>query len=224
MRKLFVSVCLMWLGVPARAQDVATILQRMNAAAPSFHTMSADMRLVTFTAVISDTLTEDGTLKMQRVKDGSIRAVMDFSSVKESAREIGLFGKTVRMYFPNAKYYKDYEFGKNGNLINQFLLLGFGASGDELSKSYTISAAGTEKIAGVTTTKLVLIPKDEAVKEKLAKAELWIPDGQSSPIQQEFYEEPSGNYRKVSYTNLRMNPSFKGRLEIQMPSDTPRRN
>jgi len=217
------GVCLFALALSLRAEDVSVILKRMNDAAPSFHGMSANMHLVTYTAVIQDKLEEDGTLKMQKAKNGTIRAVMDFSGQKDSAREIGLFGKTVRMYFPNAKYYQDYEFGKNGDLINQFLLLGFGASGDDLSKSYTITSEGMEKIAGLTTTKLLLIPKDPQVKEKLARVELWIPEGQADPIQQQFFEEPSGNYRKVMYGDIHLNPAIKGTLDIKVPSGTEKR-
>jgi hypothetical protein len=195
----------------------------MNEAAPGFHTMSADVQMVTFTAIIDSTITENGTLKMQKAKGGEVRAVVDFSGVEKSSREIGLSGKTVRMYFPNAKYYQDYDFGKNGDLISQFLLLGFGASGDELSKSYTISSEGMEKIAGVNTTKVLLVPKDAKVKEKLAKVELWIPEGQSNPVQQQFFEE-SGNYRKMSYSKIQLNPPIHGTLEIKLPSGTQKRN
>jgi outer membrane lipoprotein-sorting protein len=185
--------------------------------------MSADVQMVTYTAIIDSTISENGSLKMQKGKGGEIRAVVDFSGVKDSAREIGLSGKTVRMYFPNAKYFQDYDFGKNGDLINQFLLLGFGASGDELSKSYTITSEGTDKIAGVTATKMLLVPKDAKVKEKLARVELWIPEGQANPIQQQFFEEPSGNYRKMTYSNIQLNPPMRGTLEIRLPPGTQQR-
>ncbi len=50
--------------------------------------------------------------------------------------------------------------GKNGNVLNQFLLLGFGSSGKELSANYTITSEGTEKVGSADTTKLLLDPKD----------------------------------------------------------------
>ena len=224
MRQYLGFLCLLATAGSVSAEDSLTIIRRMNEEGPKLHTFSADIHLLTFTAVIKDTLEEDGTLKMQRMKGGAFRAILDFSAVKGSAREIGLFGRTVTMYFPNAKYFQNYEFGKNGDLINQFLLLGFGASGDDLSKSYTISEEGTEKIAGLMTTKLQLIPKDPSVREKLTRAELWVPEGQANPIQQAFYEEPSGNYRKVTYSRMVLNPQMRGRLEIQMQPGTQKRN
>jgi len=196
----------------------------MNEAAPAFRSLSADVQMITFTAIIDSKITEDGSLKIAKSKNGEVRAVVDFSHVKDSAREIGLNGKTVRTYFPNAKCFQDYDLGKNGDLINQFLLLGFGASGDELSKSYTITSEGVEKISGLTATKMLLLPKDSKLKEKLARVELWIPEGQSNPIQQQFFEEPSGNYRKMTYSKIQMNPAIHGNLEIRLPSGTQKCN
>jgi outer membrane lipoprotein-sorting protein len=221
--RTLIGLCLFSACLVVDAEEIPTILQRMNEAAAGFHTLSADVQMVTYTAIIDSTITENGTLKIQKSKGGDVRAVVDFSGVPNSSRVIGLSGKTVRMYFPNAKYYQDYDFGKNGDLINQFLLLGFGASGDELSKSYTISSEGVEKIAGVSTTKVLLIPKDPKVKEKLARVELWIPEGQSNPVQQQFFEE-SGNYRKMTYSQIQLNLPMHGTLEIKVPAGTQKRN
>jgi len=220
----FILLCLFSSCVSLRAEEISAILQRMNEAAPGFHGMSADVQMVTFTAIIDSKITEDGSLKILKSKNGEFRAVVDFSHVQNSAREIGLAGKTVRTYFPNAKCFQDYDLGKQGDLINQFLLLGFGASGDELSKSYTISSEGVEKIAGLAATKMLLVPKDPKVKEKLARVELWIPEGQSNPIQQQFFEEPSGNYRKMTYSKIQLNPPMHGNLEIRLPGGTQKCN
>jgi outer membrane lipoprotein-sorting protein len=214
MRKFLFGICLAASALMLRAEDLSVILQHMNASAPAFHGMSADIQMITYTAVIDDKLTENGSIKMQK-KNGAVRAVVDFSQPQSSARDIGFFGKTVRIYYPNANYFQDYEIGKNGDVINQFLLLGFGSSGDELSKSYTITQEGTEQVSGVTATKLMLVPKDQKMLEHLSKAELWIPEGKSDPIQQQFYES-SGNYRKVTYVDVEINPTLKGTLEIKM--------
>ena len=214
MHKFLLGICFVASALALRAEDLATILQHMNTAAPEFHGMSAELQMITYTAVIDDKLTENGTVKMQK-KNSATRAVIDFSQPKSSARDIGFFGKIVRIYYPNANYFQDYEIGKNGDVINQFLLLGFGSSGDELAKSYTITQEGTENLSGVTATKLMLVPKDPKMLEHLSKAELWIPEGKSDPIQQQFFES-SGNYRKVTYTNVEVNPSLKGTLEIKM--------
>lgn len=210
----------------AQAEDVPAILARMDASAPQLRTMSADIEMETLTAVINDKITEHGSLKMKKGKDNSVRAIIDFSGQADPAqsRVIRFSGKTVRIYFPVAKYYQDYDLGKNTDVLNQFLLLGFGTSGDELAKSYTITPEGSEKVSGQETTKLLLIPKDAKVKEHLSKIDIWIPVGGSNPVQQQFYEGTSGNYRKVTYTHIEINPAIKGDLEIQMQKDAKKRS
>jgi outer membrane lipoprotein-sorting protein len=207
------------LALPAESVD--SILSRMDQAAPLFHGMSADIHMITYTAIIGDKTDENGTFKMQR-KAGAVRAIIDFSG-QTDAREIGFLGNIIRMYYPKLKMYQDYDVGKNSNVLNQFLLLGFGSSGKELAQSYEISAAGTENVAGVATTKLLLLPKSEGVKQRLSKIEMWIPADAAYPIQQQFYE-PSGNYERVTYSNVKLNPSIKGNLELKLPSGVKRRS
>jgi outer membrane lipoprotein-sorting protein len=210
------ALCLLASIAVAQSQDVNAILARMDQAAPAFRAMSADVQMKTFTAIIGDTTVESGTLKMQRLKNEDVRAVLDFSG-QTDAREIAFLGKIVRIYYPNLKTYQDYDVGKNTDVLNQFLLLGFGSSGKQLAQSYDITSDGSEKIAGRDTTKLLLIPKDQKIKDHLSKIEIWIPDNAPYPVQQQFFE-PSGNYRIVTYTNVRINPPMKGTLELKLPS------
>lgn len=196
-----------------RADTVEAVLARMDKAAPSFKAMKANVRMVTHTAVLNDNTVETGTFEMQKAKGKDVRAVMNLS--ENGGREIGFFGKIVRIYYPNLNTYQDYQVGKS-DLLNQYLLLGFGSSGKDLSQGYSITAEGTEIIGGKTTTKLVLIPKDKAELEHLTKVEVWIPNEAAYPVQQEFYE-PSGNWRKVTYSNIEINPPIKGVLEMKLP-------
>jgi outer membrane lipoprotein-sorting protein len=203
------------------AESVDDILSRMDKAAPLFHGMSADLHMLTYTAIIGDKTDETGTLRMQR-KGDTVRAIIDFSG-QDDAREIAFLGNIIRMYYPKLKMYQDYDVGKNSNVLNQFLLLGFGSSGKELVESYEISAAGTENVAGVETTKILLLPKSEGVKQRLSKIEMWIPANAAYPLQQQFYE-PSGNYERVTYSNVKLNPSIKGKLELKLPSGVKRKS
>ncbi len=43
-----------------------------------------------------------------------------------------------------------------------------------------------------------------------------MPNNVAYPIQQQFYE-PSGNYRNVTYSNVKLNPSIKGGLDLKLP-------
>ncbi len=197
------------------AGSLETVLARMDAEAPRFHAMAADVSMVTYTDILKDQTAEKGTLKMQKVNERDVRAIIDFAG----ERTLAFSGSKVRIYYPNLNTYQDYEFGKNNALLNQYLLLGFGSSGKDLALNYTITELGTETIAGKTTSKLQLIPKDPKALEHLTKVEVWIPDNGAYPIQQQFFEAQSGNYRKVTYSNLHVNPDFgKSKLEFKLPA------
>jgi outer membrane lipoprotein-sorting protein len=215
MKSLLLALCLFALGSDSRPESVDAILARMDQAAPNFHAISADVQMVTFTAILSDKVTEKGTLKMQRLKSNDVRAIIDFSA-QTDARVIAFLGKIVRIYYPNLKSYQDYEVGKNTQVLNQYLLLGFGSSGKDLARSYEITPQGSEDVSGRATTKLLLVPKDAKVKERLTKIQVWIPNDAAYPVQQQFYE-PSGNYRTVTYSNIQLNPPITGTLELKIP-------
>jgi outer membrane lipoprotein-sorting protein len=216
MKNFLPALCLFALGSGLHAESVDAILARMDAAAPNFHAMAADVQMVTYTAILSDKTIEKGTLRMQRLKGTEVRAIIDFSA-ETDARVIAFLGKIVRVYYPKLKTYQDYEVGKNAQVLNQYLLLGFGSSGKDLARSYEITAEGSEAVGGKSTTKLLLLPKDPKVKNRLTKVEVWIPSDAAYPVQQQFYET-SGNYRTVTYSNIQLNPPMTGTLELKLPS------
>lgn len=206
---LYLLICAFLL----QGQDAQSVLQRMDQAAPSFKGMTADLNMVTYTKILDDKSSESGAVTMQRVKKNDTRAVIEFSGV--AARTLTLQGKIVRIYYPNLKEYQDYDIGKTIN-VNQFLLLGFGSSGKELSASYDVKGEGTENISGVNTTKLLLTPKDKKAQEHLKTVEIWVPSDSPNPIQQRF-TEPSGNYRLVTYSNIKVNPNLPHGIQLNVP-------
>jgi outer membrane lipoprotein-sorting protein len=225
MKHLFTACCFLSLVCPAaflRAESAAAILSRMDQAAPNFQAMSANIQLTTWVAIIGDKTVEDGTLVMQRVrKDGSVRAILDFSHQKDASanRVIAILGNIVRMVYPNAKTYQDIDVGKKSDALQQFLLLGFGSSGKELAQSYDVTVEGAENVGGQDTTKLLLVPKTASIKNKLLKIEMWIPANAAYPIQQRFYE-PADNYRIAAYRAINLKPDIKGKqLDFKPPKD-----
>lgn len=185
----------------------------MDKAAPAFKAMTADLKMVTYTKILDDKTTETGTVTVQRVKKNDTRAFIQFS---EDARNITLQGQKVVIYYPNLNQYQEFDLGKTVN-VNQFLLLGFGSSGKELSQSYEVKSLGTEKVEGVETTKLLLLPKDSKTQERLKTVEIWVPNDSANPIQQQF-DEPSGNYRRVIYTHINLNPHLQQDIRLAIPA------
>jgi outer membrane lipoprotein-sorting protein len=211
MKTLLAGFCLAAFAVTLSADSALdAILARMDKAAPNFRGMTAEVNMVEYQKILDDHTTDQGSLAMQR-KGKDVRAVLTFPD-----RVIGFLGKVVKIYWPKLGTYQDYEIGKNSDVLNQFLLLGFGSSGRELAQSYNITLIGNEKVAGQDVSKLVLIPKDPKVQERLTKIEVWIPLDGANPVQQQFYE-PSGNWRKVTYSNILLNPAMPGTLEMKLP-------
>ena len=209
------QVCVWLVAVTLQAETADSILARMDQAAPAFKGASADVSIVSFTAVLNDKTTQVGTMKMQRLKPGDTRAILDLSAGGDG-QVIAFLGKKIRVYSPKGNFYQDYEVGDKSKEVNQLLLLGFGSSGKELRKSYNVTAVGEEKVAGTDTTKLLLVPTDPKVAQRFVKIEMWIPTGGVSPSKQKFYE-PSGNSRETSYSNIVINPNFGKTLEYKLP-------
>jgi outer membrane lipoprotein-sorting protein len=221
---VFLAVCTLACTSQVYGESLQSILSRMDQAAPVFKGATANLVLVNYTAILGDTTTERGTLKMQRWKANDVRAIIDFSALPENARVVSFQGKTLKIYYPNTKEVQDYAVGKNADVLNQFLLLGFGSSGKDLQANYTISEDGSEPIGGKSTTKLKLIPKDPDLKSKLSEVELWIPADATYPLQQKFSEsKASGNYRQVTYSDVKLNPEMSGPLEFKIPPNTAKK-
>jgi outer membrane lipoprotein-sorting protein len=201
-----------------RADSLSNVLTRMDNAAPKFHGIKANVTLVTYTQVIDDKSVETGTLEMQRLAPNKVRAIMKLSSGGKSMRALFFRGNNVLMYFFDSNTYQDYDLGKTGNRLNSYLLLGFGSSGSELSNNYEITYLGEESVNQIKTSKLQLIPKNKGVLEHLMKVYIWIPEDGANPVQQQFFE-PSGNYRKTTYSDLQVNPTFpKRQLDFKLPN------
>jgi hypothetical protein len=49
---------------------------------------------------------------------------------------------------------------------------------------------------------------------------IWIPDNGVNPIQQQFFQpaQPHDNWRKVTYSNIVVNPKMSGKLELKLPA------
>jgi outer membrane lipoprotein-sorting protein len=191
------------LVVPARAADASLdqVLAAMDKTAASFSDMSAKLTRVDYTAVINDTSKESGVVRMKRVGPRDIRMRIDFS--EPDPRTIVFEKAAAQIYYPKIRTVQVYDLGKQRSLVDQFLLLGFGSSGKELSRNYTLKVTGEERISGQPATRLELVPKAASVLEYIKKAELWI-SAAGYPLQQRF-DRPSGDYTLITYSDVQIN-------------------
>ena len=186
------------------AEPLADVLARMDKAAAEFHSLSAGMKRVQFTAVLSESSEMEGVVRLRRIKNGT-QGIIEFKQPEQ--RTVFINGKQVQIYYPKANTVEIYDTSKYTSNMDQILLLGFGTSAAELKKSYDIKDGGVQKIGGTEATRIELTPRSEEMKKLITKIELWIPAGQSNPVRAKF-SEPSKNYELVDYSDIKVNPTL----------------
>jgi outer membrane lipoprotein-sorting protein len=183
---------------PAKA-SLQTVLSLMDSAAKDFHSLTADIEHIKYTAVVQDTSTEKGQITVRR--DGKMR--IDFKS--PDPRTILRNGDNLYIYTPKISRVEEYNLGKNRAMADQYLALGFGTKSDALKKTYEVTLIGEEDFDGKKTVLLQLIPKAESVRAQLTKIQMWVDESSWLPLQQKFFEAGSGDYFLSHYTNVMKN-------------------
>ncbi len=206
-------------ALPDAADSLDDVLARLDRAAASFRSLSADVRYVQHTAVINEDSADTGTMRLKRAKR-DMQMLVDFTA--PDRKTVALHDHAFEIYYPKMQEVQEFDIGKHRDLVDQFLLVGFGTSGKELAAAYEIKVLGSDTISGRAATRLELVPKTAEILKNLTKLELWIPAGDVYPVQQKFYF-PSGDYKLVTYTNVKMNPSLTDSdLKLRLPKDTKR--
>src|ERR1700676_3062082 len=183
------------------------LLQRLDSAATHFQSMSATVTYLTHTDVIDENITETGSVVMKKVAPGEVQGLINFTAPNQ--RSVTFEKRNVQIYYPKIKTLQVYDLEEHGEQLDKFLMIGFGTSGSELAKDYTMTVVGTEALktaGGGQAIHLELIPKSGEAREYVKKLELWIPEhGDPYPLREKI-TEPSGNSRTMTYGNLNINP------------------
>ncbi len=220
---LFTAASALGLATPATAVlghhkysgrlTLAEILERMNEAGRRLKDISAKLTYTKVTVLVNDRLTETGTLYFRSGRHPEIR--IDFNP--PDAKTVLFRKKTGEMYLPNINQIQVYNLSHHQELVQQFLLLGFGSSTQELKRAYDIRFAKEEPMGGNQTALLELTPRNKNVAAQLSKIDLWINEESWFPVQQQFFE-PSGDYMTARYSDIQVNrgiPPSEFRLRVK---------
>ncbi len=203
------------IATPLAAQTLEETFARMDKTAKELKTVSAAIRRDVHTAVIDNDAIDNGTIKLKREKSHETRMLIDFTG--RDAKSVSLADSTVSVYYPKIKTEQVYDVGARKQMVEQFLLLGFGASTADLKQVYNVSWVGPETIAGQPAGHLKLIPKAQDVLRQVASAELWMSTANGLPLQQKIVFS-SGDYWMVDYSDIRFNPPLSDDdLKIKTP-------
>jgi outer membrane lipoprotein-sorting protein len=185
----------------AHAQNLEAVLNSMDQAAAGFHNAQADFVADQYQKVVDDHDIQKGTIYFRRQGD-SVEMAADFSAPE---KKYVLFSNGVVSYYqPNIDQVTQYSAGKNKADFESFLVLGFGGRGHDLAKSYDVHFGAMEQVQGVNAGKLELTPKSQKVLSMFNKITLWIDPARGVSVQQRF-DEPSGDYRVTTYSNIQIN-------------------
>jgi outer membrane lipoprotein-sorting protein len=176
------------------------LLKQLDTEAKSFHALSANVERTKVTVVVNDRSTETGQILVR----GDDKMLLELNS--PDGRIILRDGGKLSVYNPKAKQVDEYDLGKHRALVDQFLLLGFGSSGNDLKKGYLVTLQGEQIIDKKKAFLLDLTPKSDKVREQFSKIQLWIDQATWLPVRQKFLETGSGDYLEINYTNIMRNP------------------
>jgi outer membrane lipoprotein-sorting protein len=192
----------------AQAQNLESVLSSMDKAAASFRSAQCDFAWDQYQRVVDDHDFQKGTMYFRR-QGNDVQMAADITS---PAKKYVLFtGDLVSLYEPSIDQVTQYNPGKNKADFETYLVLGFGGSGHDLTRSFDVNYAGMEQAQGVNAAKLELTPRSQRVKATFSAITLWIDPARGVSVQQKF-EAPSGDYRLAKYTNIQLNPK-------KMPGD-----
>jgi outer membrane lipoprotein-sorting protein len=189
---------------PAHAQSSPrwtpdSVLDMMDRSARDFHSLTTNIERVKYTDVVKDTSTETGQLWVR--KDDKMRIEI----TKPDARTVLRTGDTLFVFNPKINRVEEYDLGKNREMVDQYLQLGFGTRAEHVKKSYLVAIAGEPEFDGRKTVLIELTPKSDKVREQITKIQMWIDTASWMPVQQKFFEANSGDYFIIHYTNMMKN-------------------
>jgi outer membrane lipoprotein-sorting protein len=186
--------------LPAGDCTLECVLKKMDEAAANFRTTQADFTWDQYQRVVDEHDLQKGTVYYRR--EGNQIEMM--AEIKEPYAKFVLYkdGK-LQIYQPKIEQVMVYP-TSNHNEIESYLVLGFGGSGQDLTKSFDVSYVGDETVDGIATAQLQLIPKSEKFRNNVSKILLWIDLSRGISVQQKFVQS-QGDSRLAKYSGVKVN-------------------
>jgi outer membrane lipoprotein-sorting protein len=193
----------------ARAGDLASVLERLDAAAKDFHTTMAHVEFKTIqTDPVPDTDIQQGTAYYQRSGTAFQMAGHITEHNNRPSDKTYILSRGVLRISETGKE-TDAKTITQASKYEGYLMLGFGASGRQLAEKWDIKYLGTEKIDGVVTDKLELVAKDPAVRKNIAKVTVWMDTARAVSLKV-IFDEGEGQSWVCHYTNIKVNQPLPG--------------
>lgn len=201
-------------GLAAQAQkmNLQKVFSSMDANAAKFEDVQADLTTDLYTAVVQAHEIQKGSTALRRTSHGMEMMIHIVTDDGQPSEKYVLYRSgELRLYQPAVKQETIISAGANRGEWDSMLATGFGATSRELQATWTVTFQGMEKIDGVETAKLDLVPKQANIRNNVSHLTIWLDLNRDISLKQIMYQ-PSGDSRTVTYSNIRYNTHLPGRL------------
>src|SRR6476620_9808947 len=120
-------VYLLSLSIAAFGITTDDVLSNLDQSAAKFNSMTANLTRLTYTKVIDDKAIEEGKMALKKAGSRDLQVLIDFT--KPDPRTVAFRGRKAEIFYPKLKQVQEYDLGKQTDLVDQFLLVGFGTTG-----------------------------------------------------------------------------------------------
>ena len=208
-------VGLSFAGQANENEGLEQVLKQMETAGKGFQSFSARFSQKKYNIILKEfDDPESGEFYYARAKDGS--ALIRQEMTKPASRILTINAGIATLYQPAIKQAQMISLGKNKDKA-EYLALGIGQSPAKLRETFEIKAQGTEVVAGVSCSVLVLIPRNPAAAAYFSAITLWVKKSNGIPIQEKL-QEPGGDYLLVTFSDEKMNTKIPAaKFEQKLP-------
>jgi outer membrane lipoprotein-sorting protein len=180
--------------------DLKTVLAEMDEAGKRFKTAQADFKWETYTAVTKDTDEQTGQIFSRR-KDG--RQELAIRILAPHPRQALIKGDKAIVYDPKINQTTERKIGDKADAESVMnMASAFGIKGQDLLEDYEVKLIDWEKVDGINTAKLELVPRKESVKRLVSKVILWVDLKRDVAVQQQRFDHD--DYQLAHYTNIKL--------------------
>jgi outer membrane lipoprotein-sorting protein len=197
---------------------LSEILARMDEQAHELKTVTADLEYTKVTVVVNDHSTEYGRIYFRKGRSPEVLLQIE----KPDTKVLLFHKKHAEIYTPRTNQIQEYNLESHSNVLQQFLLLGFGTESAQMQDAYRIKLLREDHLEGIPVAVLELVPRSTKVAAQLSKVELWVSENSWLPVQQQFFE-PGGDYMLARYSAMKVNrPLPSSTFRIRAPKDVKR--
>jgi outer membrane lipoprotein-sorting protein len=207
-------------AAPPAGNDLQSVMNQMNASAPKFQDIQADISVDQYTAVVQEHQTQTGTSAFRRVGN-SLEMVTHLKGSNGAAASDLLYKNgELDLYQPAAKTETIMTAGANRGEYDSMLATGFGATSKDLESAWNVTFQGMESVGGTQTAKLDLVPKDQNIRNNFSHVIIWVDLSRDISLKQQMVQ-PTGDSRTVTYSNVRYNKHPASSLfQLKIPKGT----